>query len=98
MRRSIITLAGALALAAGAPPSWAQGEVVDGRVTKVDASAGKITIRHGPIKSLDMEGMTMVFRVPDPDALKRVKPGDKIKFEASKVNGQFTATEIRKAR
>jgi Cu(I)/Ag(I) efflux system protein CusF len=99
MRRSIVMLASALTLAAASLPAWAQGEMVDGQVTKVDPSAGKITIRHGPIKSFDMDtGMTMVFRVPDPGVLKQVKPGDKIKFEASKVNGQFTATKIQKAK
>ena len=55
-------------------PVEAQSELVAGQVTKIDESAGKITIKHGPIKSLDMnEGMTMVFRVQDPGMLKQVK-------------------------
>ena len=41
-------------------------------MTKIDESAGKITIKHGPIKKFDMEdGMTMVFRAQDPAMLKR---------------------------
>ena len=40
-----------------------------GQVTKIDKSAGKITINHGPIKNLDMDGMTMVFRAQDPAML-----------------------------
>jgi len=41
----------------------AQSDMVDGQVTKIDASAGKITIRHGPLKKFDMDdGMTMVFK------------------------------------
>jgi hypothetical protein len=45
-----------------------------------------------PDKNLDMdeEGMTMVFRVQDPSALKQVKIGDKVKFAADRVNGQVT--------
>lgn len=73
--------------------------LVDGQVTKIDESAGKITIKHGPLKKLDMdEGMTMVFRAGDPSMLKAVKAGDKVKFDADRVNGQFTVTKIEKVK
>ena len=95
MRKSMIMLAVAAGLATGASVAFAQ--MVDGEVTKVDESAGKITIKHGPMKKFDMEdGMTMVFRAQDPAMLKQVKPGDKIKFDADKVSGQFTVTKIEK--
>ena len=42
--------------------------------------------------------MTMVFRVQDPAMLKAVKAGDKVKFDADRVNGQFTVTKIQKAK
>src|SRR5260370_32190773 len=74
-------------------------EMVEGQVTKIDESAGKITLRHGPIKKLEMdEGMTMVFKAQDPAMLKSVKVGDKEKFEADRVNGQITVTRIQKAK
>ena len=79
-------------------PAGAQA-LVDGQVTKVDNAAGKITIKHGPIKKFDMDdGMTMVFRAQDPALLTQVKPGDKIRFDAEKVNGQFTVTKIEKSK
>jgi Cu(I)/Ag(I) efflux system protein CusF len=82
-----------------AAAALAQTAPADGQVTKVDESAGKITIKHGPIKKFDMdEGMTMVFRASDPAMLKTVKAGDKIKFEADKVNEQFTVTKIEKTK
>lgn len=82
-----------------AQAALAQSEMVDGQVTKIDEAAGKITIKHGPIKKFDMdEGMTMVFRAGDPALLKAVKAGDKIKFDADKINGQFTVTKIQKAK
>lgn len=84
--------------AAAAWPAAAQVDLVDGQVTKVDAPAGKITIKHGPLKKFDMDGMTMVFRAADPAMLKAVKAGDKVKFDADKVNGQFTVTRIEKAK
>lgn len=71
---------------------------VAGKVTKVDASAGKITIAHDAIPNLQMEAMTMVFKAGDPAMVKEVKPGDAIKFTADKVNGELTVTEIDKAR
>lgn len=99
MRKSIFIALGALALLATAPTGGiAQGAMVDGQVTKIDESAGKITIKHGPIKKLDMDGMTMVFRAQDPAMLKTVKAGDKIKFDADKINGQITVTKIEKAK
>jgi Cu/Ag efflux protein CusF len=73
--------------------------MVEGTVTKLDESAGKITLKHGPIKQLEMdEGMTMAFRVQDAAMLKQVKVGDKVKFDADKINGQFTVTKIEKAK
>jgi Cu(I)/Ag(I) efflux system periplasmic protein CusF len=91
----------AMLLAAVSQPVFAQApaEMTSGQVTKVDASAGKITIKHGAIKKFDMDdGMTMVFRAQDPEMLKAVKAGDKIKFEADKVDGQFTVMKLEKAK
>jgi Cu/Ag efflux protein CusF len=74
-------------------------DLIDGVVTKVDASAQKITIKHGPLKKFDMDdGMTMVFRAQDPAMLKTVKAGDKVKFVPDRINGQFTVTKIEKAK
>jgi Cu/Ag efflux protein CusF len=87
-------------LAIGGLPqaALAQSTMVDGQVTKIDTSANKITLRHGPIKNLDMDSMTMVFRVKDAAMLTQVKVGDKVQFEADRVNGQLTVTRIQKAK
>jgi Cu/Ag efflux protein CusF len=99
MKINAMLVALALSLLAGASPAFAQGAVMDGQVTKVDQPAGKITIKHGPLKQFGMdEGMTMVFRAGDPDVLKTVKAGDKIKFVPERIDGQFTATKIEKAK
>ena len=71
----------------------------DGEVRRVDKDAQKITVRHGPLPQLDMpQPMTMVYRVKDPAMLDRVKAGDKVKFQAEKINGAFTLTAIEPAR
>jgi Cu/Ag efflux protein CusF len=94
--------AAALAIWLGAIPLavLAQSDdYVNGQVTKIDESAGKITIKHGPLKKFDMnEGMTMVFRAGDPAMLKAVKPGDRIRFVPDRINGQFTVTKIEKSK
>ena len=90
----VATVAAALMLS----PALGQA-LIDGQVTKVDEPAGKISIKHGPLKKFDMDdGMTMVFRAQDPAMLKMVKAGDKIKFDTEKINGQFTVTKIEKAK
>jgi Cu(I)/Ag(I) efflux system protein CusF len=93
---------GALVLAAASfsfSASAQTDEFVAGQVTKVDESAGKITIKHGPLKKFDMDdGMTMVFRAGDPAMTKAVKAGDKVRFIPDRVNGQFTVTKIEKVK
>jgi Cu(I)/Ag(I) efflux system periplasmic protein CusF len=89
----------ALALLMGASTVFGQMPLTDGQVTKIDQAAGKITIKHGPLKQFGMdEPMTMVYRAADPGMLSAVKPGDKIKFASDRVNGQLTVTKIEKAR
>ncbi len=77
-------------------PALSDGDMVKGEVVKVDKAAGKVTLKHGPIKNLDMDGMTMVFRVADPAMLDKVKAGDQIEFAADRVNGAITVTKIGK--
>jgi Cu/Ag efflux protein CusF len=87
------------ALCGAAQLSFAQQGLINGQVTKIDPSAAKITIKHGPIPKLDMDvGMTMVFAVSDPKILTTVKTGDRIKFDAERANGQLTVTKLQKAR
>jgi Cu/Ag efflux protein CusF len=97
--KKIAVSVSALALFAWSQLAVAQSMLIDGQVTKVDSSASNITIKHGPIKKLDMDqGMTMVFHAQDPDMLKSVKAGDKVKFDADRVNGQLILTKIEKGK
>jgi Cu/Ag efflux protein CusF len=77
----------------------AQDASIKGEVKKIDEGAGKITLKHGPAKSLGMdEGMTMVYRAKDPAMLKQVKVGDKVKFEAEEAGGGYTVTKLEKSK
>ena len=99
MRKTITSII-AVATITVAAIGVASAQSSDGEVRKIDQAAGKITLKHGPIKALDMtdESMTMVFRVQDPAMLKQVKVGDKVKFDADRVNGQITITKMQKSR
>lgn len=67
-----------------------------GEIKKIDKSAGKLTIKHGPLRNLDMPAMTMVFRVKNPAMLDRVSQGEKISFVAEDRDGQLTVTRLEK--
>ena len=69
-------------------------DLSDGEVKKIDKDAGKITLKHGDIKNLDMPGMTMVFGVKDKSLFDTVKAGDKVKFKATSESGKLFVTEI----
>jgi len=86
----------ALALALGTTAALAQ--LADGEIRKVDKDAKKITIKHGPVPSIEMPAMTMVFQVKDASLLERVKAGDKVRFDAQKIGGQYFVTKIEPAK
>ncbi len=70
----------------------------DAEVRRIDREQHKLTLKHGPLKKFDMPAMTMVFRVADPKMLDGLKEGDKVTFDADKVNGAYTVTAIQPAR
>lgn len=72
----------------------APGELADGVVLAVDKITRNLTISHGPLQSLGMPPMTMVFQVDDAATLERVKAGDRVKFHADAAGGALIATKI----
>jgi len=94
MRRLFLTIAASVALAGAA----AAQSMTNGQVQKIDPEQNKVTLRHEPIKNLDMDSMTMVFRVQNPEMLKGLKVGDRVKFAADRVNGQITIIQLEKAK
>ncbi|OUM00442.1 copper-binding protein [Variovorax sp. JS1663] len=89
---------GSAAPAASSTDAPASAELADGEVRKVDKDNKKLTLKHGPLKNLDMPGMTMVFQVKDDAMLDKVQAGDKVRFQADKIDGKFTVTKIEAAR
>lgn len=89
------TPAGAATPAASAAD---RADMADGEVRRIDKDAGKLTLRHGEIRNLDMPAMTMVFQVKDPALLDKVRVGDKVKFRAEKAAGGYVVTAIEAAK
>ncbi len=71
-------------------------EMAEAEVRKIDKDAKKVTLKHGPIKSLDMPGMTMVFQVRDAALLDKLVAGEKIMFTAEQLQGAFVITAVEK--
>jgi len=73
----------------------AQQHEVNGVVKAVKKDSKKLTIQHGPIKSMGMSGMTMDFSVYDPAMLSEISTGQKVSFmiEVDKA-GNFVIMEI----
>lgn len=72
-------------------------DMAEAEVRRVDKDAKKITLKHGPIKNLDMPGMTMVFQVRDAALLDKVAAGDRIRFTAEQQQGAYVVTSVEKA-
>ena len=75
----------------------AMTDATEGEVRKIDKEAKKITLKHGPIKNLDMPGMTMVFQVKNAALLDKFVAGDKILFTVEQQQGAFVVTGAEKA-
>ena len=64
-----------------------------GTVQSVDASAGTVTIDHGPVDALRWPAMTMTFQAPDVE-LGAIEKGDQVSFEFTSTGMDGTITSI----
>jgi len=97
LRRKLLCAIAAGAVMAGAAvsASAAQSANSSGEVRRVDAAAGRVTIKHGAISGLDLPAMTLVYQA-DPSLLSAIKPGDKVSFTATRDNDKYVVTDIKK--
>jgi len=67
-----------------------------GTVKGVDAKAGKVSLAHNPIPSLNWPAMTMDFKVRDRARLATLKPGQKIEFDlVEEKKGNYVISRIK---
>ena len=89
-------LLAAMAVWVATMSAWAQ-DTTKAEVTKVDQAAGRVTLKHEGIKSLDMPPMTMVFHVNSSHLLDGLVVGNRVRFAAERIRGQYTITSLSKA-
>ncbi len=94
--KKLFTIASLVLATLGAAAQTASTEMAQAEVRKVDLDAKKITLKHGPIKNLDMPPMTMVFQVRDAALLDKLKAGDQVRFSAEQQQGAYVVTAVEK--
>jgi Cu(I)/Ag(I) efflux system periplasmic protein CusF len=67
-----------------------------GKVTAIDAAAGKITLDHQAIPAVNWDAMTMQFTATDPIMLKDLKVGDTVQFELKSAAEKTLIVKIQK--
>ena len=75
----------------------AQTASVAAEVTKIDKAAGRVTLKHGEVKALNMPPMTMAYKVRESRLLDDLVVGDRVRFVPERIDGQYTATALSKA-
>ncbi|KWR87756.1 copper-binding protein [Cupriavidus sp. IDO] len=69
---------------------------VAAEIKKIDAKAGKVTLKHGPIENLGMSAMTMAFPVKDRASLTNFKEGESVSVTFDKVDGKPTVVDMQR--
>jgi Cu(I)/Ag(I) efflux system periplasmic protein CusF len=74
--------------------AWAATEWVRGEVVRLDPERAKIVLKHAPIQMVQMDAMTMPFKVKDAALLAPLKVGQKVRFEVLLHDGELIVQQI----
>lgn len=55
-------------------------------------------VKHGSIKNLDMDSMSIGVAIIQPIMLKVIKVSDTVRFESDRINGRLTVAKMEKAK
>jgi len=66
-----------------------------GVVKSVDAGSGKVTLEHGPVKSLNWPAMTMAFGVKDKGLLDKLRVGQRVHVDLQEQGGSYVITSVK---
>ena len=64
-------------------------------VKAIDAGQSKVTLAHGPVKSLGWPAMTMAFAVKDKSLLDKLVVGKTVQVELQKENNEYVVTGVK---
>jgi Cu/Ag efflux protein CusF len=71
-------------------------QTLTGTVAKIDEQKGTITIQQTQSGTVGGSGAAQEFKAQDGLLLNALRPGDKVTFTASQVNGTETITKLNK--
>jgi Cu(I)/Ag(I) efflux system protein CusF len=66
-----------------------------GVVTNADPAHGKVTIKHGPVQSMNWPAMSMTFSVPDKPLLDTLRKDRKVDFEFVQRGKDYVITSAK---
>lgn len=72
----------------------AKAEWTLAEVRKVDREQGRLTLRHERIESLNMDAMTMVFRLGEGVSIEGLTEGVKVRFKVVRDSGRLVITAL----
>jgi Cu(I)/Ag(I) efflux system protein CusF len=78
-----------------AHPGQPMSHRTDAVVKHVDASQGKVTLAHEPVKSLNWPAMTMAFVVNERSVLDKLSVGRKVHVEFQQEENQYVITAVK---
>lgn len=79
-------------MAQAAPATDAAHADAMATVLRIDRDTGRVRLKHGPIESIGMPAMTMLFRVADPTLLDAVVVGETVGIRVEQRDQTFYVT------
>jgi Cu/Ag efflux protein CusF len=72
-----------------------QTHTATGTVKKSDPKAGKVTLQHGAVASLNWPAMTMAFKVKDKALWTKLEDGKKVEVEFAQEGADYVVTAVK---
>lgn len=72
-----------------------QVHTATGTVKKADTKAGKVTVEHGPVASLNWPAMTMAFKVGEKELWKKLEEGRKVELAFMQRGNDYVVTAVK---
>ena len=77
-------------------PAFTATEWVNGEIVRIDLARRKAVIKHEYIPSIQMEAMTMPFKVNNQVNLEKFQVGEKVRFQVQQVDGDLDVKAMEK--
>jgi Cu/Ag efflux protein CusF len=92
----IAGMAGMAAIGTALPAHAKDTAIATGEVRRIDVGQGLVALRHGEIKDMGLPAVTLVYHIA-PALLKDIRPGDKVRFTATRQDGRYVVIVISKS-